>query len=130
MRDNNMSTRCQIKVTYLRQSVLIYHHYDGYPHGVGVDLIQRQQKLGAWDGNIIVNELIKNRRKDNTYEIAFQIHTDLDYWYEFDCNRHTIRCWKVRGYGLSDHVEVFKGEEVIIMPAINSKERKKSKKDK
>ena len=107
-----MSTRSQIKITYLKQSVLLYHHWDGYPKGVGKDLIQRQKKLNTWNGENITNELVKNTRKDNGYEVAFQVHTDLDYWYEIDCNRKTIRCWKVKGYLLSDHAEVEKGEEV------------------
>ena len=107
-----MSTRSQIKVTYLKQSVLLYHHWDGYPKGVGKDLIQRWKKFNTWNGNLLVNELLKNKRKDDGYEVAFQVHTDLDYWYEIDCNRKTIRCWKVEGYNLSDHAEVIKGEEV------------------
>ena len=123
-----MSTRCQIKVTYLKQEVLLYHHCDGYPKGVGKDLVQRKKKFNTWNGNLLVNELVKNTRKDDGYEIAFQVHTDLDYWYEIDCNRKTIRCWKVKGYLLSDHAEVEKGEEVVIPGTDISK--KESKKDK
>lgn len=107
-----MSTRCQIKITYLKREVLLYHHWDGYPEAVGLDLIKRQKQLKTWDGNILVDELINNKHKDDGYEIAFRIHTDLDFWYEIDCNRKTIRCWKVKGYLLSDHAEVEKGEEV------------------
>ena len=43
-----MSTRCQIKITYLNQSVLLYHHWDGYPEGVGLDIIKRQKRLKTW----------------------------------------------------------------------------------
>ena len=113
-RRESMSTRCQIKITYLKREVLLYHHWDGYPEGVGLDLIKRQKQLKTWDGNIIVNELINNKHKDDGYEIAYQVHTDIDYWYEIDCNRKTIRCWKVKGYNLSDHAEVIKGEEFIL----------------
>ena len=102
-----MSTRCQIKIIYLRQDVLLYHHYDGYPEGVGRDLIKRRNQLNIWDGNIIVNNLVKDIKDE--YEISYQVHTDIDYWYEIDCNRKTIRCWKVKGYNLSDHAEVIKG---------------------
>lgn len=31
-----MSTRCQIKIRYCNQDILLYHHHDGYPEGVGV----------------------------------------------------------------------------------------------
>ena len=106
----SMSTRSQIKVTYLKQSVLLYHHWDGYPKGVGKDLIRRQKQLKTWNGDILANDLVKDLADE--YEIAFQVHTDLDYWYEIDCNRKIIRCWKVKGYLLSDHAEVEKGEEV------------------
>lgn len=122
-----MSTRCQIKVTYLQQSLLIYHHWDGYPEGVGFDLIKRQKQLKTWNGNVITNELVKDK-EDNGYEIAFQVHTDLDYWYEIDCNRKTIRCWKVKGYLLSDHAEVEKGEEITFIPVCDL--RNKENKDK
>lgn len=104
-----MSTRCQIKVTYLDKEILIYHH-DGYPEGVGYDLVQRQKKLKTWNGDIIINKLVKDTTDE--YEIACSVHTDLDYWYEIDCNRRTIRCWKVDGYLLSDHAVVRKGGEI------------------
>ena len=124
-----MSTRCQIKITYLQREVLLYHHRDGDPERVGFDLIQRQKQLKTWDGNEIVNELVKKIKKDDAYEIAFQVHTDLDYWYEIDCNRKTIRCWKVKGYLLSDHAEVEKGEEITFIPVVDLS-KKESKKDK
>lgn len=122
-----MSTRCQIKITYLQREVLVYQHWDGYPEGVGFDLIKRQKQCKTWDGNILINDLIKD--KDAGYEIAYQVHTDLDYWYEIDCNRKTIRCWKVKGYLLSDHAEVEKGEEVTFIPVVDLK-KKENKKDK
>ena len=122
-----MSTRCQIKVTYLKQEVLLYHHWDGYPEGVGFDLIRRQKKLKSWDGNILINKLVKDTTDE--YEIAYLIHTDLDYWYEIDCDRHTIRCWKVKGYTMSDHTEVVKGDEVTIEPP-TALEKKNTKEDK
>ena len=107
-----MSTRSQIKITYLHREVLQYHHWDGYPKGVGADLIRWQKGLNTWAGNILVNYLVKDINDE--YEIAYQVHTDMDYWYEIDCNRKTIRCWKVEGYNLSDHAEVVKGEEAIL----------------
>ena len=109
-----MSTRSQIKITYLHREVLLYHHWDGYPEGAGADLIRRQKELNTWNGNILVNNFVKDINDE--YKIAFQAHTDIDYWYEIDCNRKTIRCWKVKGYNLSDHAEVIKGEEAILTP--------------
>lgn len=110
--EKHVSTRSQIKISYLHREVLLYHHRDGYPKGVGADLTRRQKELNTWDGNILINNLVKDINDE--YEIAYQIHTDIDYWYEIDCNRKTIRCWKVKGYNLSDHAEVIKGEESIL----------------
>ena len=107
-----MSTRNQIKISYLHREVLLYHHGDGYPNGVGADLIHRQKELNTWDGNILINNLVKDINDE--YEIAYRVLTDIDYWYEIDCNRKTIRCWKVEGYNLSDQEEVIKGEETIL----------------
>ena len=122
-----MSTRSQIKIKYLDREILLYHHHDGYPEGVGFDLIRRQKQLKSWNGSIISNNLVKDTSDE--YEIAYVIHTDLDYWYEIDCNKHTIRCWKVKGYGLSDHAEVIKGIEIDIMSTIEPK-AKNNKEDK
>lgn len=108
-----MSTRCQIKITYKNQSILIYHHWDGYPEGVGKALVKIQkQAVKTWNGNTFVNELVKCAN-DNGYEVAFNIHTDLDYWYEINCDFKTIKCWKVKGYHylFEDACDVQKGEE-------------------
>ena len=105
-----MSTRCQIKVTYLDKEILIYHHHDGYPQGVGFDLLNRQQRLKSWNGSILINDMIKDAKEE--YEIACVVHTDLDYWYEINCNKHTIKCWKVAGYYLSSQAIVKRGEEI------------------
>lgn len=39
-----MSTRSQIKISYLHREVLLYHHWDGYPKGGGAELIRLQKK--------------------------------------------------------------------------------------
>lgn len=92
--------------------MLLYHHYDGYPKGVGRDLIKRRNQLNTWDGNIIVNNLVKDINDE--YEIAYQVHTDIDSWYEIDCNRKRIRCWKIKGHNLSNHTKGIKCKEFII----------------
>jgi hypothetical protein len=117
-------------VIYQEKSVLLYHHWDGYPEGVGFDLIQRQRKLKTWDGNVIVKELLENKSIDDGYEKANLIHTDLDYWYEIDCNKKTIRCWKVKGCeGEGKKTEVIKDEEITFIPVVDLS-KKENKKDK
>ena len=125
-----MSTRCQIKITYLKREVLLYHHWDGSPEGVGFDLIQRQKQLKTWDGKVLTKELLENKSIDDGYEKTNLVHTDLDYWYEIDCNQKTIRCWKVKGYeGEGKKTKVIKGEEITFVPVVDLS-KKESKKDK
>lgn len=81
-----------------------------------MDLICRQKQLHTCDGNILANDLVKDLADE--YEIAYQIHTDLDYWYEVDYKRQTIRCWKVEGHVLTDFTEVIKGEEIALLPVV------------
>lgn len=106
-----MNTRCQIKIRYCNRNILIYHHSDGYPENIVRELIRVLKKVKSWNGDEFANKLVKDNFDDG-FEIAFNVHTDLDYWYEVNCDRKTIRCWKVKGYLLSDHAEVEKGEEV------------------
>ena len=63
-----MSTRCQIKISYLHREVLLYHHWDGYPKRIGRDLIKRRNLLNTWDGNILVNNRVKDIKDE--HEIA------------------------------------------------------------
>ena len=112
-----MSTRCQIKIRYCNQDILLYHHWDGYPENITRELFKAQRVKGSvkwsWNGDAIVNRLVKDNFDDG-FEIAFNVHTDLDYWYELDCDRKTLRCWKVNGYLLSNiaRVDMDKAEEV------------------
>ncbi len=122
-----MSTRCQIEIIGSERSVLLYHHWDGYPEGVGFDLMQRAKKFKNYTASTIANELVKNNKEDDGYEISFCIHTDIEYWYEIDCRKHTIRCWKVKGFLLNDHAEVEKGEEIKFIPVAGLIEKAVSK---
>ena len=72
-----MSTRSQIKISYLHREVLLYHHWDGYPKGVGTDLIRRQKELNTWDGNILVNNLVKDINANYKYKFDLDYETDV-----------------------------------------------------
>ena len=41
-----MSTRSIVIVKNYDQEIWLYHHYDGYPEGVGFDLYRRSRKFG------------------------------------------------------------------------------------
>ena len=98
-----MSTRCCIKV--VRNvgeagigEVMLYHHHDGYPEGVGIDLKNRSKNWVSyydfWDMDQIVNSLIKDQNDE--YEFTGYDHTDIEYLYTIDCNNRTIKCNKCR----------------------------------
>ena len=98
-----MSTRCCVKVTRnfgepmtsdRIETVMLYHHHDGYPEGVGADLKKRSEKwpsyYGIWDIDSIVNSLVKD--PNDEYEVTVYDHTDIEYLYTIDCNHKTIKC--------------------------------------
>lgn len=98
-----MSTRCCIEVVQTfgngegdnRKSCMLYHHHDGYPEGVGMDLKRRfipDDTKYSWDIDTIVNSLIKD--KDDEYEFTAFKHGDIEYLYVINCNEQTIKCFK------------------------------------
>lgn len=124
-----MSTRCCVKVvrnfgeagtTDRIEKAMLYHHHDGYPEGVGVDLKNRSLKwpsyYGIWDMDEIVNSLIKDTKDE--YEFTVYDHTDIEYLYTINCNKMTITCNKCRWIFEDEHGNVVDkseiGEEVPI----------------
>ena len=78
-----MSTRCMIKI-YKKNfaSEFVYHHCDGYPDGVGSELIKilRYYRNVEWTPNKIANIL---EAYDSQYENDGDVnaHGDEDYLY-------------------------------------------------
>lgn len=97
-----MSTRCCVKVIKEFDSgikeVMLYHHHDGYPEGVGYDLKNRAEHWAkthpgnSWNIDDIVNTLIKDA--EDEYEYTAYNHIDIEYLYTIDCNKMTIKCNK------------------------------------
>ena len=97
-----MSTRCCVKVIKEfdngTKEVMLYHHHDGYPEGVGYDLKNRAEYWAkthpgnSWDIDDIVNTLIKDT--EDEYEYTSYNHIDIEYLYTIDCNKMTIKCNK------------------------------------
>lgn len=87
-----MSTRCNIIVKRKGyQDIILYHHHDGYPSGVGYDLYSRLEQIeGHWYECDIANSLVKDL--DDEYEITSCIHGDIDYLYTIDCDKEELRC--------------------------------------
>ena len=112
-----MSTRCVIRIKRGQVgSVDLYHHCDGYPDGVGVQLLGTIERWfdgrpgnNTMDSEILANRLVKNEDKelnDDSYEITLAKHCDLEYFYEIDFGPAddltktkalaALRCWSLR----------------------------------
>ena len=83
-----MSTRCNIICKIKRagedaqQFAVLYHHCDGYPDGVGYNLIERLEEASGiqrWHAGSFVTELVKDPYGD--YEITTGLHLDVEYVY-------------------------------------------------
>lgn len=105
-----MSTRAHIRIKDGDEQIMLYHHHDGYPEGVGRDLKKflRENCQNYWDACEIANGLVKGGikhehkglysgkvevRADDEYEIATCIHGDEDYIYIIDCRAKTLKCY-------------------------------------
>ena len=93
-----MSTRCNIIVRGFGQSFTLYHHHDGYPEGVGVDLKKRLAGNSFYAAGF-ANRLIKD--PNDEYEIAGGLSSDIEYLYIVYIGSKTqgqpseVKCYKV-----------------------------------
>lgn len=125
-----MSTRCMIKICKKNfASEFVYHHCDGYPDGVGSELVKilGYYKTVEWTPNKISNAL---ESYDSQYEKDGDInaHGDEDYLYIIDCDKKTIKCYEANYNASFDDL----GEEVDIPNNIftyRSKDESEDEKD-
>ena len=108
-----MSTRCNVIVKTKFDKIWLYNHFDGYPEGVGADLVNRFKEKFEKDEKIwwsdVVNSLVKDT-KDN-YEVTDGEHGDIEYLYTIDCDKKTI-CWqKIDAEWLKDGVNLKHGKK-------------------
>lgn len=108
-----MSTRCNVIIRQQGVQVVLYHHHDGYPEGVGMDLIERfgknfrDEKAHVLSLSYAVNALIKDQNDE--YEWCLRLHGDIEYLYTVDLERKTIVCEAV------DNWDEFKITDTIDM---------------
>lgn len=86
-----MSTRCNVVITKKgKKDVILYHHHDGYPDGVGADLekylANKSFKTPSSCGNFLVGI------EDDEYEKTVCLHGDIEYLYTIDLDANTIKC--------------------------------------
>ena len=89
-----MSTRSIVRIVDKNYNVDLYHHYDGYPEGVGRQLmaiaypiIQRFNCYGWKD----LYRMLKEH--DDDYRIAEGIHPDIEYLYIINLKTKQIECF-------------------------------------
>ena len=104
-----MSTRAQIRIKNEYGYIDLYHHHDGYPEGVGTDLKKYLDEIpkgwyAHWNVKLIANDLVKGKLKDpycgidgkdDSYEVTFGFHSDIDYAYLIDCSKRELKCFYV-----------------------------------
>lgn len=127
-----MSTRCNVIIRDKYGELIFYRHSDGYPQGVAktlgefIDLVRNNKirnNVGQASGWLILlgyeeyqeyNDLERMRKntqgtgihgwKVGAYEPSTCIHGDIEYLYEIDLDKKTLRGWKHDGDN--------KGEEI------------------
>lgn len=105
-----MSTRCNIIIKREGYNdIILYHHHDGYPQGVGYYLHSRLKKIkGWWYECDIANNLVKDTKDE--YEITSCIHGDIDYLYTIDCDAKQLKCNRMH-YNIEKHTQEIGKEE-------------------
>ena len=96
-----MATRSNIVIKSGKKKTYLYHHWDGYPEGVGEDLknyLQNRNK--EMNGEEITKELLdgiegklgdeKDEGKDKAYKKTDGIHGDVEYIYTIDTDKGTL----------------------------------------
>ena len=93
-----MSTRASIRITEGDGQILLYHHCDGYPEGVGAELKEFLKEQKHWNPEEIASGLatMKNRQGKYPYECAICLHGDEEYVYVIDCDKETLTCYSHR----------------------------------
>lgn len=98
-----MSTRATIKIKRGDELIRVYHHSDGYPEGVGVDLKNYLDGLKNWIPDRIANHLVKNGLPnlynsnviDESYEVTISQHGDEEFGYLIDCDNKQLKCYRL-----------------------------------
>ena len=80
-----------------KKEIKLYHHFDGYPSGVGRFLMENIYPMlvssNDMDCNRIANALVKSK-EDETYEITVYNHVDIEYRYIIDIPAKQIHCYE------------------------------------
>ena len=96
-----MSTRCEIHI-YGKTGepfIRLYHHFGGYPAGVGCFLIEEvYPKLMSSNSDTAedIAQFLVDHKADNEFEYTDGIHSDIEFLYEINVPVKIIKCFKGR----------------------------------
>ena len=110
-----MSTRAYIRIEKEgSRAVHFHHHSDGYPAGVGQELIRwLREYTGEWEPSAI-GEYINSKDDDYCF-IDSGPAWDHEYVYVVDCDKKRMRCYYK---GICDDFEETEAEPIEIAPCI------------
>ena len=107
-----MSTRCQVRVIANGKNVMLYHHWDGYPEGVGYCLLKILKKA---ENKRWADEFVNKMITKGNFEITFGNHCDIEYYYELDFDKQQVNCMAVNNWGnkmeILEHIALIYNEE-------------------
>ena len=94
-----MSTRSEIHIFGKTGEpfIKLYHHYDGYPNGVGCFLMEEvYPKLMSSNDNTEADiaQFLVDHEADDEFEYTVGIHSDIEFLYEINVPAKTIECFK------------------------------------
>lgn len=114
-----MSTRAFIRIIDPGFGKIdLYHHSDGYPDGIGVDLKSVLNHI-CKDPEYGCRDLIQDKLglHDATYAPALCLPGDVEYVYVIDCKDKTIKCFR---HNWNESFEdCFKAEREVRIPEIS-----------
>ena len=107
-----MSTRSEVIIKEYadgnyKNSITLYHHWDGYPEGVGrflMENVYNNMQSRNMDIDTVANNLVKNK-DDDGYEVTAYRHMDIQYRYVIDLVKKTIECHEGWYQGSRFHLE-------------------------
>lgn len=122
-----MSTRCNIIIKEKdEQPLIIYHHFDGYPEGVGAELksviADKIESICGCTGNktFILSRILYDF--STQYEETDNIHGDIEYLYVLDIKDDGVlyKCYEVPIFTDYD-IETLENCELVETMFINYK---------
>lgn len=92
-----MSTRCNVIIKNdaserNSESIILYHHHDGYPEGVGEEL-KKVLAQGTFSDKSELSEVLVGDY--DGYEVEDGLAGDIEYLYTISLNQRQLKCQSI-----------------------------------